>query len=59
MRGLYVIRELSAAAQGGGGFVIYHWPHPETREEQEKVGYVEPIPGTDYFIGTGYYPDTQ
>ncbi|MFA5367796.1 MAG: cache domain-containing protein [Dehalococcoidia bacterium] len=59
MRGLFVIRELSAAAQDGSGFVTYYWPHPETRQEQEKVGYVETIPGTDYFIGTGYYPGTE
>ncbi|MFA5054762.1 MAG: cache domain-containing protein [Dehalococcoidia bacterium] len=59
MRGLYVIRELSTAAQDGSGFVTYYWPHPETQQEQEKVGYVETIPGTGYFIGTGYYPDTE
>lgn len=59
MRGLFVIRELSAAAQNGSGFVTYYWPHPETKQEQEKVGYVEAIPGTDYFIGTGYYPDAE
>jgi signal transduction histidine kinase len=59
MKGKYVIRELSAEARKGGGFVTYYWPHPETKEEQRKIGYVEPIPGTDYFIGTGYYPDTR
>jgi len=59
MRDLYVIRELSAAAQNGSGFVTYYWPHPETQQEQEKVGYVEAIPGTNYFIGTGYYPDKE
>jgi len=56
MRGKYVIRELAAAARDGGGFVTYYWPHPDTKAEMKKVGYVEPIPGTDYFIGTGYYP---
>jgi signal transduction histidine kinase len=56
MRGKYVIRELSAAARTGGGFVTYYWPHPETKKEVKKVGYVEPISGTNYFIGTGYYP---
>jgi signal transduction histidine kinase len=56
MRDKYVIRELSAAARNGGGFVTYYWPHPETKQEIKKVGYVEPIPNTDYFIGTGYYP---
>ncbi len=59
MKGMFVIQELSAAAQNGGGFVIFYWPHPETKDELRKIGYVEPIPGTDYFIGTGYYPDTQ
>ena len=59
MRGMFVIRELSAAAQNGNGFVTYYWPHPETQQEQKKVGYVEPIPGTNYFIGTGYYPDAE
>jgi signal transduction histidine kinase len=59
MKGLFVIQELSTAAKNGGGFVNYYWVHPETKEEQRKVGYVKPIPGTDYFIGTGYYPDTK
>jgi signal transduction histidine kinase len=59
MKGKLVIQELSAAAKNGGGFVTFYWPHPETKEEMRKIGYVEPIPGTDYFIGTGYYPDTQ
>ena len=59
MKGKFVIQELSAMAKNGGGFVTYYWPHPDTKEEQKKIGYVEPIPGTDYFIGTGYYPDTK
>jgi signal transduction histidine kinase len=58
-KGKLVIQELSAAAKKGGGFVTYYWPHPQTKEELKKIGYVEPIPGTDYFIGTGYYPDTK
>jgi signal transduction histidine kinase len=59
MKGLYVIRELSKTAKAGGGYVTFYWPHPQTKEEQRKIGYVEPIPGTDYFIGAGYYPDAQ
>ena len=59
MKGKFVIRELSAEAKKGGGFVTFYWPHPQTKEEQKKIGYVEPIPGTDYFIGAGYYPDTR
>ena len=56
-RGNYVIRELAAQAQKGGGFFEYYWVKPGTSsdEEQRKIGYVEPIPGTGYFIGTGVY----
>jgi signal transduction histidine kinase len=54
-RGKYVIRELSAAAKKGGGFVEYYWVKPGVKGEVRKLGYVEPIPGTDYFIGTGVY----
>jgi len=55
VKGKYVIRELSAAAKKGGGFVEFYWVKPGTKGEKKKLGYVEPIPGTDYFIGTGVY----
>ncbi|MBL0225132.1 MAG: cache domain-containing protein [Geobacteraceae bacterium] len=51
----YVIRALNEAAIKGGGFVSFHWVKPGAKEESAKLGYVEPIPGTDYFIGTGVY----
>ena len=54
-KGKYVIRELLAAAKAGGGFVEYYWIKPGEQDEKAKLGYVEPIPGTDYFIGTGVY----
>ena len=54
-RGKYVIRELSAAASRGGGFVEYYWIKPGETGEKLKIGYVEPIPGTNFFIGTGVY----
>lgn len=54
-KGKFVIRELSAAAKNGGGFVEYYWVKPGSGAEVRKLGYVEPIPGTDYFIGTGVY----
>jgi signal transduction histidine kinase len=53
-KGKYVIRELSAAAKKGG-FVDYYWPKPGAKGEFKKTAYVESIPGTDYFIGTGVY----
>lgn len=54
-RGKYVIRELSAMAQSGGGYVEFYWIKPGETGEKQKLGYVEPIPNTDYFIGTGVY----
>jgi len=54
-RGKFVIRELAAAAENGGGFVEYYWIKPGVEGERLKIGYVEPIPGTVYFIGTGVY----
>ncbi len=59
MKGNLAIQELSARAKSGGGFVTFWWPHPQSKIEMKKLGYVEPIPGTQYFIGTGYYPDTK
>jgi len=54
-RGTYVIRELSAMAQSGGGYVEYWWIKPGETGEKKKLGYVEPIPNTNYFIGSGVY----
>lgn len=54
-KGKYVIRELSAASKDGGGYVEYYWQKPDDEVQYKKMGYVEPIPGTNYFIGTGVY----
>jgi len=54
-RGNYVIRLLSDAAKQGGGFVEYYWIKPGSEGEKLKIGYVEPIKGTNYFIGSGVY----
>lgn len=55
IKGKYVIRELSAAAKTGGGFVEYYWMKPGETGEKLKIGYVEPISGTNFFIGSGVY----
>lgn len=54
-KGNYPIRLLSDTAKQGGGFCEYYWPKPGSTADQHKISYVEPIPGTDYFIGTGVY----
>ncbi len=56
-KGKFVIRELVKAARQGGGFVEYYWIKPGEEGQHLKIGYVEPIPGTNYFIGTGVYLD--
>jgi signal transduction histidine kinase len=56
-KGNYFVRKMAAVARRGGGFVDYYWikPGSESKEQQRKLGYVEPIPGTNYFIGAGVY----
>lgn len=54
-KGNFVIRNLSNAAKNGGGFVEFYWLKPGSKDEFKKLGYVEPIPGTNYFIGSGVY----
>jgi len=55
IKGKYVIRELSKAAKKGGDFVEFYWQKPGAKGEKKKLGYVEPIPDTEYFIGSGVY----
>lgn len=54
--GVYYVRELSARAHEGGGFVEYSFHKPQLGD-QPKIGYAEMIPHTDYWIGTGVYLD--
>lgn len=53
--GLYITRVMLEKVEEGGGFFEYLWQKPGTAGEQPKLGYVMPIPGTIYFIGTGIY----
>ena len=55
VKGKYVIRALSEAAGKGGGFVDFYWIKPGETGEKLKIGYVEPIYGTNFFIGSGVY----
>ena len=55
--GLYLVKELAAAAKNGGGFVSYVWPKPPSNDLKPKLSYARMIPGTDFFIGTGIYTD--
>ncbi|NQV17755.1 MAG: cache domain-containing protein [Armatimonadetes bacterium] len=55
IKGKYTFREGAAIARKGGGFLEYYWIFPGTEKEQKKISYIEPIPGTDYWIGAGIY----
>ena len=56
--GKYLFREFTETARNGGGIVDYVWPKPGTQDELiPKLSYVELIPGTDIYIGTGIYID--
>lgn len=54
--GLLLVEEMRDTAKAGGGFVEYIWPKPGAGD-QPKFSYVEVIPGTNYWIGTGVYVD--
>lgn len=56
VNGIYYVRELSARAHEGGGFVEYSFHKPQMGD-QPKLGYAEVIPDTTYWIGTGVYLD--
>lgn len=54
--GVYFVRELRDAAEGGGDFVNYIFAKPGAGDV-DKVAYSEMIPGTQMWIGTGVYID--
>jgi cytochrome c len=51
--GKYIIRDLSAMAKKGGGWVDYTWPNPVTKLIDQKSSYVERM--GRYFVGVGVY----
>jgi two-component system, NarL family, sensor kinase len=55
--GGYPIRKLLDQARAGGGYVEYEWGRPSTGQLEIKLGYVEPIAGWQWVLGTGTYVD--
>ena len=55
-KGNFFIKELIRAAQTGQGFVEYYFEKPG-KGVQPKLSFVQMIPNTDVFIGTGFYID--
>ncbi len=56
-QGQYPIQKLLAQARAGGGYVEYEWARPSTGQIETKLGYVEPIAGWQWVMGTGTYVD--
>ncbi len=54
-KGNYACRAMSDAAKKGGDYGEFYFTKPGSKGEFKKLGYSEPIPGTNYFIGTGVY----
>ena len=55
--GTYVIRELIARANEGGGYQRYLWPKPSTGRIERKLGYSVALPRWGWMLGTGIYLD--
>ncbi|MFI4882320.1 MAG: methyl-accepting chemotaxis protein [Phycisphaerales bacterium JB064] len=55
--GKYTYREFATQAKAGGGFVEYAQKKPGVEDMIPKMSYVELIPGTTWYVGTGVYID--
>jgi methyl-accepting chemotaxis protein len=55
--GTYIIRDMIAAAERGGGTTRYYYPKPGEKTPQPKVTYILPFKPWDMFVGSGLYVD--
>jgi methyl-accepting chemotaxis protein len=55
--GKYLIRELIAAAQAGGGYVDYWFPRAGQQKAEPKLAYTALFAPWNWVIGTGIYID--
>jgi len=56
-KGTFIIKELIAAAQQGGGYVDYWFPKPGETEPSPKRGYAQLFEPFGWVVGTGNYVD--
>ncbi|MCJ2053944.1 methyl-accepting chemotaxis protein [Methylobacterium sp. J-070] len=55
--GLYIVREIVAAARTGRGFIEYATPKPNATESSPKISFAAAVPEWDWAIGSGVYVD--
>ncbi|SIQ10071.1 cache domain-containing protein [Marinobacterium stanieri] len=56
-RGDYLIRNLLARAEQGGGFHSYLWQKPSKQDYEEKLSYAVKLERWNWMLGTGLYLD--
>jgi len=57
LHGVKIVQELISAARNGGGFVQYIMPPLKGQRNTGKVSYALPVPGWEWYVGTGAYID--
>lgn len=54
--GKFVIKDfIEIVKTKGEGWYDYKWSNPETKKIQDKSSYIKKIPGTEAFLGSGFY----
>ena len=54
-KGVKIVHELIAAAQKGGGYLEYMLPPISDSPSVPKLSYVAPVPGWQWYVGTGVH----
>lgn len=56
--GVYIIKDLIAAAKNGGGYVEYVWAKPsKNNADADKLSYAIGLEKWQWMVGTGFYVD--
>jgi cytochrome c len=53
--GVYLFKDMVNAAAKGKGWTHYTWPVPGYNVSKPKYTFIYRVPGTDYFVGAGFY----
>ncbi|BCN93750.1 hypothetical protein THMIRHAM_15350 [Thiomicrorhabdus immobilis] len=49
---------VKASRDGSDEFLSYKWINPNTGKPDTKLTYVQNVPGSDWIIGSGFYPNS-